>query len=192
MQKDKHDRQDEAETTDMTEDTEVHTGDDTSVTEDVADAQTDTTEAADPEGDAGVSREDELKDQLMRLQADFTNYRRRAENEKREYASLGSEKVLLELLNIVDNFERALAGASGDEKFREGVELIYAQLLELLKRYNVEAIDGVDVPFDHNIHHAVLVEAREGVKEDTVLDILQKGYKINDKILRPAMVKVSQ
>lgn len=137
-------------------------------------------------------RENQLKEQLIRLQADFTNYKRRSENEKKDYLSLGSQKVILDLLGVVDNFERALLQESEKDGFFEGVELIYNQLVELIKKYEVEEINELNVKFDPNLHHGVLVEEREGVEEGLVIEVLQKGYKMKEKVLRPAMVKVSQ
>lgn len=137
-------------------------------------------------------RENQLKEQLIRLQADFTNYKRRAENEKKDYLSLGAQKVILDLLGVIDNFERALSQVSEKDSFSEGIELIHGQLIELIKKYDVEEISETNVKFDPNMHHGVLVEEREGVEEGLVIEVLQKGYKMNDKVLRPAMVKVSQ
>ncbi|EGY79523.1 nucleotide exchange factor GrpE [Peptoniphilus indolicus] len=137
-------------------------------------------------------RETQLKDQLIRLQADFTNYRRRSENEKKDYLSLGAQKVILDLLSVIDNFERALSQVSEKDSFSEGIELIHGQLIELIKKYDVEEISETNVKFDPNMHHGVLVEEREGVEEGLIIEVLQKGYKMNDKVLRPAMVKVSQ
>lgn len=142
--------------------------------------------------DEPSERENQLKDQLIRLQADFTNYKRRSENERQDYLMLGSQKVIGDLLVIVDNFERALAQVKEKDSFSEGIELIYNQLIDLLSKNNVQPINETDIKFDPNLHHAVLVEQKDGVEEGTVIDVLQKGYKIQDKILRPAMVKVSE
>lgn len=149
----------------------------------------------DEASDAEVSqseRETQLRDQLIRLQADFTNYKRRSENERKEYLDLGIQKVVLDMLVVVDNFERALSQVNEKDSFSEGVELIYSQLKDLLNKYEVKEINETNIKFDPNMHHAVLVEEREGVEDGIVIDILQKGYKMKEKILRPAMVKVSQ
>lgn len=165
------------------------------VTEEVKIEEEETSEKNDekPEEELVQSeRETQLKEQLIRLQADFTNYKRRSENEKKDYIGLGCQKVILELLPIIDNFERALCLIDEKDKFSEGVELIYNQLLELLTKNEVEEINELNTKFDPNLHHAVLVEEKDGVEEGIVIEILQKGYKSKEKVLRPAMVKVSK
>lgn len=133
----------------------------------------------------------ELRDSLARLQADFTNYRRRTEKEKSDYLDLGASKIIIDLLPIVDNFERAL---ETEEKgpFYEGVEMIYTQIKSLLEKNGVFEMDALDKEFDPNFHHAVFAEEVEGKDADVVTDVLQKGYIMNEKVLRPAMVKVSK
>lgn len=138
------------------------------------------------------TQEDPYKDQLIRLTADFTNYKRRVGKEKKDFLALGVKKVALDLLGVIDNFERALDHSDEDSSFKEGVEMIYQQLLDLLKKNNICPMEALDEKFDPNRHHAVLVEEKEGVEEGVVIDVVQKGYMINDEVLRPAMVKVSQ
>lgn len=138
------------------------------------------------------TQEDPYKDQLIRLTADFTNYKRRVEKEKKDFLALGVKKVALDLLGVIDNFERALDHSDEDSSFKEGVEMIYQQLLDLLKKNNIYPMEALNEKFDPNRHHAVLVEEKEGVEEGVVIDVVQKGYMINDEVLRPAMVKVSQ
>ncbi|WP_099208888.1 nucleotide exchange factor GrpE [Urinicoccus timonensis] len=138
------------------------------------------------------AQEDSYKDQLIRLTADFTNYKRRVEKEKKDFLALGVKKVALDLLGVIDNFERALDHSDEDSSFKEGVEMIYQQLLDLLKKNNICPMEALNEKFDPNRHHAVLVEEKEGVEEGVVIDVVQKGYMINDEVLRPAMVKVSQ
>ncbi|MBS4871800.1 MAG: nucleotide exchange factor GrpE [Peptoniphilus sp. oral taxon 375] len=138
------------------------------------------------------AQEDPYKDQLIRLTADFTNYKRRVEKEKKDFLALGVKKVALDLLGVIDNFERALDHSDEDSSFKEGVEMIYQQLLDLLKKNNICPMEALNEKFDPNRHHAVLVEEKEGVEEGVVIDVVQKGYMINDEVLRPAMVKVSQ
>lgn len=133
----------------------------------------------------------ELQESFIRLQADFANYKRRTEQEKKDYLDLGVTKVINDLLPIIDNFERALE-VSDDSKFAEGVEMIYTQLLELLERNGVTEIVALNEKFDPNFHHAVFAEEVDGLESDVVTEVLQKGYKLGDKVLRPAMVKVSQ
>lgn len=138
------------------------------------------------------AQEDSYKDQLIRLTADFTNYKRRVEKEKKDFLALGVKKVALDLLGVIDNFERALDHSDEDSSFKEGVEMIYQQLLDLLKKNNICPMEALNEKFDPNRHHAVLVEEKKGVEEGVVIDVVQKGYMINDEVLRPAMVKVSQ
>ena len=133
-----------------------------------------------------------LEDNFVRLQADFVNYKRRTEQERKDYIELGSRKVLNELLTVIDNFERAIEAHTNEESFKEGVELIYKQLLELLNKNNVTEMKCLNEKFDPEFHHAVLVEEKQGVEEGIIIDVLQKGYLIGEKVLRPAMVKVSQ
>lgn len=138
------------------------------------------------------TQEDPYKDQLIRLTADFTNYKRRVEKEKKDFLALGVKKIALDLLGVIDNFERALDHSDEDSSFKEGVEMIYQQLLDLLKKNNICPMEALNEKFDPNRHHAVLVEEKKGVEEGVVIDVVQKGYMINDEVLRPAMVKVSQ
>lgn len=131
--------------------------------------------------------------QMQRLQADFANYKKRVEKEKSEIYLYANEKLAQELLGTMDNLERALE-ASEDEKksgLYQGIELVLKQLKELLKRNGVEEIEALNQPFDMNLHHAVAqVEAEADA--NTVIEIFQKGYKIHQKVLRPAMVKVAK
>jgi molecular chaperone GrpE len=101
--------------------------------------------------------------------------------------------VLLELLPIIDNFERALqAPAVGDEAFKKGVELIHKQMLDLLRKRGVTLIDALGADFDPNVHQAVIHEPSDEHREGEVMQELQRGYKLGDRLLRPAMVKVAK
>lgn len=135
---------------------------------------------------------DDIKDKFIRLQADFANYKRRTELEKSSYISMGAEKVFKDLINVLDNFERALDTKDEHDKFSEGIEMIYNQLLDVFAKNNVVEIKALEETFDPNLHYAVFAEEKEGLEEGIVIEVLQKGYKINDKVLRPAMVKVSK
>ncbi|MDO5041037.1 MAG: nucleotide exchange factor GrpE [Peptoniphilus sp.] len=165
-------------------------------TEDIEDVQEgnveDLHEEVEEENVAQEGEMDSLKNNLLRLQADFINYKRRTEQERKDYIELGTKKVLMDLLNIIDNFERALGSETEDRKYKEGVELIYKQMIDLLGRNNVKEMQTENIKFDPNLHHAVLVEEKEGVEEGMIIDVLQKGYLIGEKVLRPAMVKVSK
>jgi molecular chaperone GrpE len=136
---------------------------------------------------------EELKDQYVRKLADMENLRKRLEREKTEYYQYALSDLLLELLSILDNFERALqtTGQEGDGKtFREGIELIYRMTLNLLRRSGVEPIEIKDAKFDPNLHHAMAMEESESVEEPEVTEVMQKGYLLHNRLLRPALVKV--
>ena len=136
---------------------------------------------------------DTLKEQLLRAVADFDNYRKRIERERRELSDYAATDVLLELLPIIDNFERALqAPAGGDEAFKKGVELIHKQMLDLLRKRGVTLIDALGADFDPNVHQAVIHEPSDEHREGEVMQELQRGYKLGDRLLRPAMVKVAK
>lgn len=134
----------------------------------------------------------ELNDRLLRLQADFINYKNRVEKEKESIYAYGKESLFLEILPILDNFERALENREIDNGFYEGIEMIYNQLIEMLESNDLKEIKCLGDCFDPNFHHAVLMEEAENVEEGIVLEVLQKGYILKDKVLRPSMVKVSK
>ena len=107
-----------------------------------------------------------------------------------------NEDIAKDLVGIVDNFERAISMDDNDlsdelSKFLEGFKMIYCHLTDLLNKYEIKAIDGTSKPFDPNFHQAVLTEKIEGVEAGKVIEVLQKGYLLKDKVIRPAMVKVS-
>lgn len=132
---------------------------------------------------------DELKITVQRTQADFMNFKRRTEKEKQDITVFANEKILVELLGVLDNFERALGTFEDKESsMYSGVEMIKNQISELLKKYEVEEI-ATDGKFDPNFHHAVMQES--GDESEMILEVFQKGYKLKEKVIRPAMVKVS-
>ncbi len=167
---------------------------------DPADPAPDTTdprEAAEPAPPdvADLKRErDELYDRFLRKSAEFENYRRRVERERREQADQAVVDILQELLIVVDDFDRALTVEPGadDGAYRKGVELIDAKLHDLLRKYKVRPFESLGVDFDPNIHQAVMHEASPDRREGEVIGELQRGYMIGDKLLRPAMVKVAK
>ncbi|MCL2497368.1 MAG: nucleotide exchange factor GrpE [Symbiobacteriaceae bacterium] len=131
--------------------------------------------------------------QVKRWQADFENYRRRVTREREEFIQYASLELIQRLLPVLDNYERALAASANDpQSFRDGVEMIYRQQLEVLIREGLEVVDPAGEPFDPNFHEAVLsVAAEEGVASQTVVEVLQKGYILRGRLLRPALVKVA-
>ncbi len=140
----------------------------------------------------GDDKLQDLTDKFMRLQADFVNFKRRAEKEKTQYVDLGVSKLANSLLPVIDNFERSMDAETEHDGFYEGVVLIKDQLLSVLKANNVVEMEALGKKFDPNFHHAVMTEKSEKYEEGIVTEVLQKGYLINDKVLRPAMVKVSE
>jgi molecular chaperone GrpE len=136
---------------------------------------------------------EEIYDRLLRKHADFENYRKRIEKDKREFRQYVLAEFLSELLPILDNFERALSHSDEqpDSQYRRGVELIYRQLRDLMERKGLKEIEIQDQPFDPNFHEAIARELRNDLPENTILEQLQKGYLFHNKLLRPAMVKVS-
>ena len=133
---------------------------------------------------------DEQKDQYQRMLAEYANYKRRTEQEKAQLGSFVKAETLKALLPALDNLERAVAAPSGDE-YKKGVDMTIRQLQELLASQGLEAIDAQGAPFDPEIHHAVMREDADGVEPDTVTEMFQKGYKVDGRVVRPAMVKVA-
>ncbi len=136
--------------------------------------------------------EDPIKMQLLRLQADFQNFRKRAEREKEGTIRYANERLLIQLLDVADNFERALGSEKEHDNFYHGMEMIHTQLVEVLTKNGLEEIESDGEPFDPALHNAVLVEASDMVKPDHIIQTLQKGYRLNGKVVRPAMVKVAK
>ena len=145
-----------------------------------AEAQT----AKDPEEEA-------LNTKYMRLMADFQNFKRRTEKEKSDIYAFANEKIVKELLDVIDNFERALAAGNDGDKFLEGMEMILKQLLSVLERAGVSEIKCLGEDFDPNFHNAVMTEDSTEYESGKVTEVLQKGYILNSRVVRPAMVKVA-
>src|SRR6266481_1962819 len=144
---------------------------------------------------ADLQRErDELKDRWLRKSAEFDNYRKRIDRERREQADQAIVDVLQDILPVVDDFDRALTvdAGEGSAAYRKGVELIHGKLHDLLRRYGVTPIQALGAEFDPNLHQAVIQEISPEHREGEVIGELQKGYMIKDRLLRPAMVKVAK
>jgi len=135
---------------------------------------------------------DELKDKYLRALAEMENLRKRLDRERTDYTQYALSEFLREALVVLDNFERALKtrNEADGKSFQEGVELIYRQFQELLRKNGVRPIEPVDKKFDPAVQHAVLIEESGEVEEPEVVEELQRGYWIRDRLLRPAMVKV--
>lgn len=132
-----------------------------------------------------------LNDRYLRAVADFENYRKRSDREKEDFRKYALQNLLRDLLPVLDNFDRALDHAAEGDDFHKGVLLIYKQLWDVLQRYGVKIIDQTGVRFDPNIHEGVMREEDPSVPSQTVTAVLQKGYFLHDRLLRPAMVKVA-
>ena len=132
-------------------------------------------------------------DSYLRLAADFDNYRKRVARESAELSRRANERLLNELLPVLDDLERALEAAAGHEeaKLEEGVRLVHRSLLGLVERHGLKEIETVGA-FDPHIHEALLAQPGEGAEEGTVLQVLQKGYTLGDRVLRPARVIVAE
>lgn len=133
----------------------------------------------------------DLRDRSMRTLADFDNFRKRSERERQDLRRYALLEPMREMLTVADNLDLALSaqGSAGDLKV--GVELIHRQIGELLRRFGVTEIPAVDQPFDPTVHEAVSREERDDVKQPTVVAELRRGYRMHDRLLRPAMVKVA-
>jgi len=138
---------------------------------------------------------DSLHDRLLRKQAEFENYKKRIDREKSEFAQFASAELMKELLNALDSFDLALQNAAkeaGGQNTLRGFELIYKQLQDTLTRFGLKPIEAKGKPFDPNIHQAVSTEVSEELEDNTVIQEMRKGYTLNGRLLRPAMVSVSK
>lgn len=138
---------------------------------------------------------EELQDQLLRNAAELENFKRRMNEERAREIKYRAQSIITNIIPAIDNFERALASTVEDENtknFLTGFKMIHAQLLEALKQEGVEVIAAEGVSFDPLVHQAVMQETVEGVESGMVLQELQKGYKLKDRVIRPSMVKVSE
>lgn len=137
----------------------------------------------------------ELEDKIIRQNADMINYRKRKEEEINKMLKYANEDIVLDLIPTIDSFERAMSIKINDDamsKYLDGFKMIYANMISILNKYGVKAIDGSDKPFDPTYHQAVLTEHVDDKEAGIVLEVMQKGYLLKDKVIRPAMVKVSE
>jgi molecular chaperone GrpE len=136
----------------------------------------------------------QTKDRLLRLQAEFLNYKRRVEKEKSTMYAFGCEELARDLLPVIDNFERALnIIKEREDEFYTGIDMIRQQLVQVLEKHDITEIDSLNQPFDMNLHHAVMTEPCEiEEQQNTVAEVMQKGYLLKGRVLRPSMVKVYQ
>ncbi|MCL0100692.1 nucleotide exchange factor GrpE [Peptococcaceae bacterium] len=135
----------------------------------------------------------EYYNRLARAQADFENLRRRTNKEREQLLKYAAEELIIDILPVIDNFQRALESKNkSSEEFVSGVEMIYKQLLDVLKKAGVEEIKSLGEDFDPNKHEAIMQVESEEYPENKIVEVLRKGYILKDKIIRPAMVKVSK
>lgn len=135
----------------------------------------------------------EIKDQLLRLQADFMNFRRRADKERESAMAYGAECLVCDILPSIDNFQRALNSEEDKEGgFYQGVEMIYNELIKKLKDNGIEEIKALGEDFDPNFHNAVFMEESDEYEAGKVTEVLQTGYMLKEKVIRPTMVKVAK
>jgi molecular chaperone GrpE len=138
----------------------------------------------------------ELNERFLRVSSDFRNFKKRAEKEKHDIYSYANEKLICDLLPVMDNFERAVLSAesenSSSKKMLKGIEMVFKQLNDVLNLNGIEKIDAVGKPFDPNYHHAVMMEETEEFETETVVEVFQTGYSLNKKVIRPSMVKVAK
>jgi len=154
----------------------------------------------DPEALGALQQErDDLYDRLLRTTADFDNYRKRIDRERRDVSEAAAADLLRDLLPVVDDLERALEtepgpAADGDRfaRFREGVELIHRQLLDVMRRRGAEPFESLGQPFDPSWHEAVASEPADGRPDGEIVDEIRRGYRLGSRLLRPAMVRVAK
>ena len=161
------------------------------------DCQADPNPEKEPEGgiepESGQGQEEDLNAKYLRLMADFQNYKRRVEKEKADVYAYANEKLVGELLDVIDDFERALAH-EGDaaEGFAEGMRMIFKNFKGVLEKSGMEEIEALGVRFDPNVHNAVMTGKSGKFASGFVCEVLQKGYKLNKRVIRPSMVKVAE
>ena len=135
--------------------------------------------------------EEDANARYMRLLAEFQNYKKRVEKEKSGLYSYANEKIMTELLQVMDNFERALEQGESDG-FKEGMEMIFDQLGTVLAKEGLAEITALGEDFDPNIHNAVMTEETDEYESGKVSGVMQKGYTLNGRVIRPSMVKVAE
>jgi len=143
------------------------------------------------ERDRLLEEKNDLLDRLLRRQAEFDNFRRRADREKAEVIEYANSESVGAIVPILDDFERALKAGNNDSEYARGMELIYQRLADALKKLGLEPISAKGQKFDPHVHHAVDKVETADEEEDTILDEYQRGYNFRGRLLRPAMVKVA-
>lgn len=143
--------------------------------------------------EAEVSPEEQESERYMRLMAEFQNFKRRAAKEKSDIHAFANERLIGDLLPVMDNFERALETETEDiEGYAKGMQLIFEQMKTALEKAGLKEIEALGLDFDPNVHNAVMTDNTEEYENDKISKVLQKGYKLNDKVIRPSMVAVNK
>ena len=145
---------------------------------------------ADKEMEALREELDAEKERYTRMLAEYANYKRRTEQEKLQIGAYTKAELLTELLVSIDNMEKAIAAPAGED-YKTGVDMVLRQFMDALHKMGLEEVGAEGEPFDPNVHNAVMREDADGIDEETVTAVFQKGYKLGDRVLRPAMVKVA-
>lgn len=135
---------------------------------------------------------DEYKDKYQRLLAEFSNYKKREEKARVDFKKFASSKLIEELLPVLDNFDRALKDTDEDDSFVKGIQMTRDSLWKVLEKEGLKEIKSDNVEFDPNFHHAFQTEENEDFKSNYIIETYQKGYTLNDKVIRPSMVKVAK
>lgn len=159
-----------------------------------ATGQSEAQEAVHPEVEELKKQAEENHQRFLRAQADFDNFRRRTQKEKEEFAKYASFKLIEQLLPVVDNFDRALAASKGSsdyEALAKGIDMIFRQLEQVLTSEGLQKMEAVGQPFNPEYHQAIMQVESDEYEEGTVVEEVQAGYLLKDKVIRPAMVKVS-
>jgi len=133
----------------------------------------------------------ELQDLVRRRQADFENFRKRAERDRSEFVQFAGMEFIREMLPVLDDFERAMKVESTDSNYVKGIQLIYTRLYDALKKMGLEPMETAGTPFDPNLHQAIERVETDEADDQTILGEFQKGYNFRGKLLRPAMVRVA-
>ena len=141
--------------------------------------------------DTLVGAFDELKDRYMRLAAEYDNFRKRSRSERETVFADAFTSAVAAFLPVVDNIDRAAAQPCTDEGYKKGVELICKQFTEVFDKLGIKGLPGVGEPFDPNLHDAVMHVQDESVGENTVVEVMQKGYSIGERVIRHSVVKVA-
>ena len=193
MAEDIKDEKDNASNVDNSVDSNADVNEDSAVqAEDASDAeeQADSKKTADPK-DAVIA---DLQDRVKRQMAEFDNFRKRTDKEKSAMFEMGASDVIKKLLPVVDNFERGFKSITDDEKetpFAKGMDMVYKQMIKMLEDLEVKPIEAVGLEFNPDFHNAVMHVEDEELGENVITDVFQKGYKIGDRVIRPAMVKTA-